>query len=357
MQVKSKIREFSEKIKTYDHVIDFTLGDPQEFVHEDIEEATIHAIRKGLTHYSANIGDKSLIQKLVRKEIFYQDDEIYITSGATQGLFEVFMSLLDEGDGVLIGIPSYPNYISLAQFLKLDIQFFVFDSNYQINEEEIKNKITDKTKAILINYPHNPTGSLLNKKSIHILHKIISEFDLFLIWDATYYECDIYPTLYHPFLHDHIIQVHSFSKAYKMSGYRIGYNCVPRKIMNKLMTLHRLSQSCISTFVQKAAEVALDTETDSYINQKKYVLNQLKKMNLIVLDNNGPFYVYADIRKFGMDSETFCEKLLEEEKVGVLPGKYFYEEGYIRIAVCISLEMCKEGCERMRKFIERYENL
>ena len=357
MQSKSKIREFSEKIKNYPNVIDFTLGDPQEDVHEDIEKTTIDSIKKGKTHYSTNIGEESLIKEIAKKEIFYKEDEIYITSGATQGLFEILMSLLKKDEGILIGIPSYPNYISLVQYMNLEIQFFLFDSNYQINKQEIIKKITPKTKAILINYPHNPTATLYNKQSIQILHKIILEYDLFLIWDATYYECDIYPTLYHPLLHNHIFQIHSFSKAYKMSGYRIGYNCIPEKYIYSMVTLHRLSQSCISTFIQNAAETALNTETVSYIEQKKYVMNQLKQLKMDVIENNGPFYVYIDIKKYGMDSETFCNRLLEEEQVGVLPGKYFYEDGTIRMAICIPLEKCKEGCERLKKFIEKYENI
>ena len=231
MKAKSKIREFSEKIKKYDNVIDFTLGDPQESIHEDIQEATIQSILNGNTHYSTNIGELSLINKIVEKELFYIQDEIYITSGATQGLFEILMSLLKKGDGLLMGIPVYGNYISLAEYLELDVQFFLFDENYQINEEEIISRIKDNTKAILINHPHNPTGTVYNKKSIQIIHKIMFEYNIHLIWDATYYECGNYPTLYHPMYHDSIFQIHTFSKAYKMSGYRIGYNCIPKKYM------------------------------------------------------------------------------------------------------------------------------
>lgn len=357
MQAKSKIREFSEKICNYHNVIDFTLGDPKEDIHEEIQNTIIKSIEKGMTHYSTNNGEKSLIREISKKEIFYKEDEIYITTGATQGLFEIVMTLLKKDDGLLIGIPSYPNYISLADYLNFEIQFFLFDANYQIDEKELIKKITPNTKAILINYPHNPTATLYNKKSIRTLHKIMFEYDLFLIWDATYYECDSYSTLYHPLLHNHIFQIHSFSKAYKMSGFRIGYNCIPEKYAYSMVTLHRLNQSCLSTFIQNAAETALNTEPVSYIEHKKYVVQKLKDLKMDVIDNNGPFYVYVDIKKYGLDSETFCYRLLEEEQVGVLPGKYFYEEGTIRIAVCISLEMCKEGCERMKNFIERYENL
>lgn len=355
--MKSKIREFSERIKNYQNVIDFTLGDPQENIHEDVEEITIDSIKKGRTHYSTNIGEQCFIKELSKKELFYNVNEIYITSGATQGLFEIVMNLLNKGDGILIGIPVYGNYVSLAQYLELDSQFFYFDENYQINEEEIKKKIQPNTKAILINHPHNPTGTVYNKKSIQNIHKIMFEYDLFLIWDATYYECGKYPTLYHPLLHDRIFQIHSFSKAYKMSGFRIGYNCIPEKYMFKMVTLHRLNQSCISTFVQDAAQKALETNAVSFSEQKNYVLEQLKSIKMDVIDNDGPFYVYVNIEKYGMDSETFCIRLLEEEQIGVLPGIYFHEEGTIRLAICISLEKCKEGCERMKRFIKKYENL
>ena len=124
-----------------------------------------------------------------------------------------------------------------------------------------------------------------------------------------------------------------------------------------MATLHRLSQSCLSTFIQDAAEVALDTQPVSYIEQKNYVINKLKELKMDVIENDGPFYVYVNINKYGLNSETFCNRLLEEVQVGVLPGKYFHEEGTIRMAICISLEKCKEGCERMKQFIQKYENI
>lgn len=348
---KSKIREFHRQIKSHNDVIDFTLGDPKEEINDEIKKATTDSINQGNTHYSTNRGELSLIKEISKKEIFYSEEEIYITSGATQGIFEVIMTLLNRKDGVLVGIPTYPSYISLIQLFDLELQCFNFDDEYQIQEHDLRNKITNQTKAIIITHPHNPTGTILNKKTIAILHKIILEFHLYLIWDATYYEND-FLTLYHPSIHNYLIQVHSFSKNYQMSGYRIGYNCGLKENIDKMLILHQFSQSCISPFIQHAAEVALNTIQTNYQLQKKYVINQLLEMKIDVLENEGPFYVYFSIKPFNMNSETFAYRLLEEG-VAVLPGKYFYEEGYIRMSICISLEKCKEGCERMKRFIQR----
>lgn len=349
---KSKIRAFHQNLQNYKNVIDFTLGDSKDDVHDDIRKATIDAIYDGDTHYSSNAGEVELRKAIYNKYKVYDIHDIYITSGATQGLFETLFCILHKGDGLLVGIPAYPNYIKLTQLFDLDLQCFRFDENYQIDEQEIRNQIKHHTKAILINHPHNPTGTVYNQHSINIIHKLILEYHLILIWDATYYGCGDYPTLYHPSIHHQLIQIHSFSKSHQMSGFRIGYTCMPHAYIENAIKIHQIAQSCVCTFTQKAATLALQVKPRSYQKQKEYVISKLKEMNLSVLENDGPYYVYLYITTFNLDSEMFALRLLDEKQVAVLPGKYFFEDGHIRMSICISLEKCQEGCERMKEFIE-----
>ncbi len=351
----SKIRQFHDKMNQYKDRIDFTIGDPFDQADDEIIDEAVNSLKKNDTHYCENQGWYELRKQLSEKEIYYAADEILITSGATQGLFETCMTLLNEKDGVLVPLPCYPSYLSLLTLLKCDIQTFELDENYQISIEKIK--IKENTKAILINHPHNPTGTVLNKKSIKNLQKLILENNLYCIWDATYYEMNNFESLYHFSIHDQIISINSFSKKRKMSGFRVGYVCAEQKIIQEMIKIHQLIQSSLPLFVQKAACKSLDLDYCKYEEQKKYIITRLKKMNLKVIENEGPFYVYFHIGKFGMSSDRFAELLLEEQHVGVLSGSCFYDQNHIRMSCCIELEKCRKGCDRLETFVKKYENI
>lgn len=349
----SRLRIFHEKVKKTEGVIDFTLGDAHENVNEDIKEAAIRSLDHNETHYSESQGLYELRELLCLKEMFYDIQEICITSGATQGLFEVMMTLFEKGDGLLVGIPAYPSYISLCMLFDLDLQTFIFDDEFQISEDFLRAAIKENTKALLINHPHNPSGSVLNQRSIQILHKICKEYDLLLVWDATYFECGSYPTLYHPQLHESIIQIHSFSKSSLMCGFRVGYICAPLNKMKEIVKLHQLIQSCLPVFTQKSALAALHSPFVSYDEQKRYILRRLIDMGIDVIETEGPYYIFFSIKPFHLSSEEFAYRMLEEVQTAVLPGKYFYYEHHIRMSCYIDLEKCKEGCDRLEAFVRK----
>lgn len=348
----SKLRAFHDQIKEYEHVIDFTLGDAQEDVHEQVFQATVDSLKRKETHYTDKQGLDELRIALSEREIHYNKDEFLITSGATQGLFEVLMTLLSPKDGLMVGIPAYPSYVSLAILFDLDLQAFLLDEQFQLNEDELEKRCQSNTKAILINYPHNPSGALLNEDSIRLLRRFVCKHNLILIWDAAYYECGSYPTLYHEMLHGQMVQIHSFSKYAQMCGYRIGYVCAPIKWIVALTHVHQLNQVCLPAFIQYGALEALKHSHPIYDRQKAYLIQRLKDMKLQVVDNQGPYYVFFSIRKFKVSSEFFATTLLKEFGVAVLPGKYFYLEWHIRMSCCIDLVKCKEGCDRLEAFVK-----
>ena len=350
---KSHIRDFHEKVKKTENVLDFTLGDSNDHVNDEIKEAAIQSLENNETHYSESQGLYELRDMLRLKEMYYDVQEICITSGATQGLFEVMMALLKKGDGLLIGIPAYPSYISLCTLFELDLQIFVFDDEFQISESSIRAVIQENTKAILINHPHNPSGSALDRKSIQTLHRLCKEYDLLLIWDATYFECSSYLSLYCLSLHEKIIQIHSFSKSSLMCGFRIGYVCVPQNKIDEIIKVHQLIQSCLPVFTQKSALEALHHPSMNYDEQKTYIIQRLQNMGVKVVKTQGPYYVFFSIEDFHISSEVFADRLLEEVHVAVLPGKYFYYENHIRMSCCIDLVKCKEGCDRLEAFVRR----
>ena len=347
----SRLRIFHDLVKKTENVIDFTLGDGKDDACEEVKKATIESIENNETHYSDSQGLLELRKQLSLKEAAYSCQEFCITSGATQGLFEVLMTLFDQGDGILIGIPLYPSYVSLMTLFGLQLQGFPFDEQFQINEACLESHITKNSKAILVNHPHNPSGSILNCDSIGILYKMALKYDLMLIWDAVYYECGSYPSLYHETVHEKLIQIHSFSKSSQMCGYRIGYICADKKWISEIMKVHQLNQSCLPVFIQRGAMEALNHKPKRYIQQKKYLIQRMKEMGLLVIENDGPYYVLFSIEKLMITSEAFAKRLLKEYQVAVLPGKYFCFEYHIRMSCCIELEKCKEGCDRMEAFV------
>lgn len=347
----SQLRSFSDHVKQIQDVLDFTIGDSNEHAPEKVTQATILSLQQHETHYGSTQGFEALRQKIAVKQKRHLQ-EVHITSGATQGLFEVMMGCLNHHEGVLTSLPTYPGYINTAKALGLEIQYFRMNEDYQISKELLEKSIQKNTKALLINHPHNPSGTLLNQTSIQIIHEIVRKYHLLLIWDAVYMECGQYLTLYKEELRDTIVQIHSFSKNMQMSGFRIGYVCADEKIVREIMKIHQIIQVSLPLFIQKAALVALDCEGICFDSQKKYILHRLKEMGIDAIENEGPYYVLFGIHQYKMSSEMFAKRLLDEFHVALLPGEYFRYEGYIRMSCCVEIEKCKRGCDCLEAFVK-----
>ena len=231
---------------------------------------------------------------------------------------------------------------------------------FQPNLKELEEKITEKTKAVIVNSPNNPTGCVYTKETLDAVHAILRDKPIFVLCD------DVYRTLtycedYHSFaeyqdMRDRIIVVQSFSKPYAMTGWRLGYCMADAKLMDRIQVFHQYCVTSVPSFVQRACVTALETDTSDVVEifrrRRDYVYQRLVDMGLDVEKPEGAFYMFVDIRKFGMDSNTFCTRMLKEGLVGVIPGIHFGTEGFMRLSYCYSDADLKEGLDRIEKFIK-----
>ena len=281
--------------------------------------------------------------------------------GATEALFASFSTILNPGDEVIIPTPAFGLYEALVQLQGgVPVSLPTEHNHFQIVPEELKAAITDRTKAIILTSPNNPTGCVYTKGTLDAVHAILRDKPIFVLCD------DVYRTLtycedYHSFaeyqdMRDRIIVVQSFSKPYAMTGWRLGYCMADAKLMDRIQVFHQYCVTSVPSFVQRACVTALETDTSDVVEifrrRRDYVYQRLVDMGLDVEKPEGAFYMFVDIRKFGMDSNTFCTRMLKEGLVGVIPGIHFGTEGFMRLSYCYSDADLKEGLDRIEKFIK-----
>ena len=364
----SGIRKFSNKVKNIDGAISLTLGQPDFNVPDVVRDGLLKAIKNNNTVYTENAGILSLrdeISKyLGKRNIKYSADEICITVGGSEALFSIFTALINAGDKVLIPDPAYPAYESIVKILGGEVIRYSLNNDFTINVEEIKNAVESGVKYLVLSLPSNPTGSILSKKERDELAEIIRGNEVVVVTDEIY-EALIYGEYYSVAqdeeLLDKIIYVSGFSKMFSMTGLRVGYFAAKNNLMEQIMKVHQYNVSCAASICQYAVVEGLKKGLDDvekmrevFDMRKNYVVGELKKMGLEVVEPKGAFYVFPSIKKFGMSSEKFCEKLLYDYKVACVPGSAFGEggEGYIRISYCYSTEELKESLSRLRTFIK-----
>ncbi len=364
----SGIRKFSNKVKNIDGAISLTLGQPDFNVPDVVRDGLLKAIKNNNTVYTENAGILSLrdeISKyLGKRNIKYSADEICITVGGSEALFSIFTALINAGDKVLIPDPAYPAYESIVKILGGEVIRYSLNNDFTINVEEIKNAVESGVKYLVLSLPSNPTGSILSKKERDELAEIIRGNEVVVVTDEIY-EALIYGEYYSVAqdeeLLDKIIYVSGFSKMFSMTGLRVGYFAAKNNLMEQIMKVHQYNVSCAASICQYAVVEGLKKGLDDvekmrevFDMRKNYVVGELKKMGLEVVEPKGAFYVFPSIKKFGISSEKFCEKLLYDYKVACVPGSAFGEggEGYIRISYCYSTEELKESLSRLRTFIK-----
>lgn len=364
----SGIRKFSNEVKKVDGAISLTLGQPDFNVPDVVRDGLLKAIKNNNTVYTENAGILSLrdeISKyLGKRNIKYSADEICITVGGSEALFSIFTALINAGDKVLIPDPAYPAYESIVKILGGEVIRYSLNNDFTINVEEIKNAVESGVKYLVLSLPSNPTGSILSKKERDELAEIIRGNEVVVVTDEIY-EALIYGEYYSVAqdeeLLDKIIYVSGFSKMFSMTGLRVGYFAAKNNLMEQIMKVHQYNVSCAASICQYAVVEGLKKGLDDvekmrevFDMRKNYVVGELKKMGLEVVEPKGAFYVFPSIKKFGMSSEKFCEKLLYDYKVACVPGSAFGEggEGYIRISYCYSTEELKESLSRLRTFIK-----
>lgn len=366
----SGIRKFFNEVQKVDGAISLTLGQPDFKLPVSIEEGLMNAIKENKTTYTSNLGIVELrneISKyLATKDISFEADEICVTVGGSEALFNIFTALLNKGDKVLIPTPAYPAYESIVTILGGTVVNYSLDSEFKIDIDDIKNKIKDMNiKYLVLSLPSNPTGAILSKKEKEELIELIRENDILVITDEIY-ESLCYDQYYSVAqckeVKDNIIYVGGFSKMFSMTGLRVGYYACTQELMNEIIKIHQYNVSCAPSICQWAVYNGLKdglkdvtNMKEVFNNRKEFVVNKLKAIGLEVVIPKGAFYVFPSIKKFNIPSEEFALRLLKEEKVACVPGTAFGigGEGYLRISYCYSEAELEEGLKRLEKFISK----
>lgn len=376
----SKIREiidYAEQLeKQGKEIIHLEIGEPDFDTPQNIIEAAKMALEEKKVHYGPVTGIASLRESIVKDfkkkyQVEYELGEVLITHGVAHGIFLALMAYLDPGDEILVPSPGYLCYFTVPNIAGAKaVEYPLTQVNrYQISIAEIEPLITDKTKAILLNSPLNPSGMILNRKSLENVLQLAEKYDLLIISDEIYAEMTyenkkFYSMASLPGAKKRTIILNGFSKYYAMTGWRIGYILCDKSLMDPLMRLSFYSISCPNTFVQYAAQTALD-EDDweskqmlyEYEKRRNYLVQALNELpNCHCTMPDGAFYVFLNIKKTGMSSEYFCKYMLEKVGVAIIPGCVFGKngEGFVRISYSNSLENLKKATNLMYNALNEY---
>jgi len=365
----SGIRKFFNKVAQFPEAVSLTLGQPDFNVPEKIKSAMIEAIEKNKTGYTLNAGIEELRNEISRYlesfNISYGSDEICITIGGSEALLSTFAALLNPEDKVLIPNPAYPAYESCVKLLGAQVINYDLNQDFTIDFDNLQNLIDEqKPKLMVLSYPSNPTGAVLTEKDRNKLYELIKNKNIVIISDEIYsalcYEEKYYSIAQHKDIKSKIILVSGFSKMFSMTGLRLGYVCADKKIMDQIIKVHQYNVSCAPSIVQWGVYEGLrncldDVEKmkNEFIERRDYVYNRLINMGMESNVPKGAFYIFPSIKKFNLDSEKFCERLLQEAKVAAVPGSAFGVggEGYIRISYSYDIKTLKEALDRMEKWI------
>ena len=370
----SGIRKFFDIVQETEGAISLGVGEPDFDTPWHIRDEGIYSLEKGRTFYTSNSGLKELRQEVSNyinrtQGVTYDPiKEIFITVGGSEAIDLALRAMLDEGDEVLIPQPSYVSYepcAILADAVPVIIELKE-ENQFRLTAQEVLDKVTDKTKILVLPFPNNPTGAVMEKEDLEAIAKVVIEKDLYVISDEIYSELTYsgkhVSIVSLPGMKERTILINGFSKAYAMTGWRLGYACGPKEIMEQMVKIHQFAIMCAPTTSQYAAVEALKNGDDDvammreqYNHRRRYLLNEFKRIGLTCFEPFGAFYVFPSIKQFGMSSDEFCTRLLKEEKLAVVPGNAFGDcgEGYIRISYAYSLENLKAAMERLERFIER----
>ncbi|MGN0158637.1 MAG: aminotransferase class I/II-fold pyridoxal phosphate-dependent enzyme [Brotaphodocola sp.] len=373
----SGIRKFFDIVSEMKDAISLGVGEPDFDTPWHIREEGIYSLEKGRTFYTSNAGLKELKVEISnylnrRCNISYDPNtEIMVTVGGSEAIDVAMRAMLDPGDEVLIPQPSYVSYVPcaiLANGTPVIIELEEKDE-FRLTPEKLQEKITDKTKVLVLPFPNNPTGAVMRREELEKIAAIIEENDLFVISDEIYSELT-YGDQEHvsiaslPGMRDRTVLINGFSKAYAMTGWRLGYACAPAVLLKQMLKIHQFAIMCAPTTSQYAAVAALrDGDKDvqfmreSYDQRRRYLMHRFGEMGLDCFEPHGAFYMFPSIKRFGMTSDEFATRLLKEEKVAVVPGTAFGDcgEGFLRISYAYSLKSLKEALNRIERFVNRLD--
>lgn len=370
----SGIRKFFDIVSEMKDAISLGVGEPDFDTPWHIRDEGIYSLEKGRTFYTSNTGLKELKMEICRYlkrrvDVSYDySTEVLVTVGGSEAIDIALRAMLNPGDEVLIPQPSYVSYTPctiLAGGNPVIIELEEKD-RFRLTKEKLLEKITPKTKVLILPFPNNPTGSIMEPRDLAEIAKVVEERDLFIISDEIYseltYSGDHCTIAAFPGMKERTVLINGFSKSYAMTGWRLGYACAPEIILQQMLKIHQFAILCAPTTSQYAAVEALrngdpDVKNmrEAYDQRRRFLIKALRDMGFDCYEPQGAFYVFPNIKRFHMTSEEFALKLLEEEKVAVVPGTAFGDcgEGYLRLSYAYSLEDLKRALERIERFVKR----
>lgn len=373
----SGIRKFFDIVSEMKDAISLGVGEPDFETPWHIREEGIYSLEKGRTYYSSNAGLKELrveiCNYLERRFSLQYDpiDETVVTIGGSEAIDMALRVMLDKGDEVIIPQPSYVSYepcVIMAGGKSVVVELKE-ENEFKLTREQLLSAITDKTKILILPFPNNPTGSVMSREELADIVDVIIDKDLYVISDEIYSELTYgekhVSIAEFPGMKERTIVINGFSKSYAMTGWRLGYAVGPKLIIKQMLKLHQFAIMCAPTTSQYAAVEALkngdsDVEMmcEAYDQRRRYLIHELRRMGLSCFEARGAFYVFPCIRCTGMTSEEFATRLLQEEKVAVVPGTAFGDcgEGFLRISYAYSIDKIKVALERIERFVKKYRN-
>lgn len=361
---RSGIRRYTNLAKEVPGCVMLTIGEPDFDTPQAIKDAARAALESNRTHYAPNQGVEELICAIAdfetRRGMACMPQQVLITAGATGALFTALLGVINPGDEVIIPTPAFPLYETIVTVAGgVPVLLDTKKDNFQLTKAALDRAVTEKTKAIVLNSPSNPTGAVLNDASLAAVKAAILGKDIYLVCDNVYQglSSEILPDLSRDAdLQSQLFLCQSFSKPYAMTGWRVGYLIGPEAVMARLLLLHAAEVASISTFLQDACITALGTDvspmTATYRRRREYVCDRLAGMGLEFPQPEGAFYVFPDISRFGLSDEEFCTRLIKEAGVATVPGSCFACPGHIRISYCCSDDSLKLGLDRLENFLK-----
>lgn len=373
----SGIRKFFDLVSEMKDVISLGVGEPDFDTPWHIRDEGIYALEQGKTFYTSNAGLKELREEICKYQKRIQGieynplKEVIVTVGGSEAIDIGLRAMINPGDEVIIPQPAYVSYYPCALLAgaKPVIIDLKSENEFRLTADELLNAITSKTKVLILPFPNNPTGAIMESEDLEKIAKICVEKDIYVMSD------EIYSALTYKGKHvsiasldgmkERTILINGFSKAYAMTGWRLGYACGPADIIKQMTKIHQFAIMCAPTTSQYAAVEALKNGDDdvrlmrgAYNQRRRFLMNAFKEMNIECFEPYGAFYVFPCIKEFGMTSEEFATKFLEEEKVAAVPGSAFGDsgEGFLRISYAYSIENLKEAMTRLARFVNKLRN-
>ncbi|SFG39765.1 aminotransferase [Lachnospiraceae bacterium C7] len=370
----SGIRKFFDIVSEMDDAISLGVGEPDFDTPWHIRDEGIYALEKGKTFYTSNSGLKELkveITKFLDRKYDIQYDynkEVMVTVGGSEAIDVAMRAMLDPGDEVLIPQPSYVSYVPccvLANGTPVTIELKAED-DFRLTAKQLEDAITDKTKLLVLPFPNNPTGAVLEKKDLEEIAKVVKKHDLFVLSDEIYSELTYVEGKSHvsiasiPGMKERTIVINGFSKAFAMTGWRLGYACGPEILIKQMLKIHQFAIMCAPTTSQYAAVEAMKNGDgdiammrEEYNGRRRYLMHRFKEMGLECFEPLGAFYAFPSIKEFGMTSDEFATSFLKAKKVAVVPGTAFGDsgEGYLRISYAYALDDLKVALDRLEEYV------